>query len=134
LADGGEADVDGQFHAVTASPREIETHAHLSGVRRFEEAAKVIDVQLPSTVGNEKVDRLTEKFLAVVPEQRGHRGAGENDPIVGINDDDRVGTRRKNFTKKGVSFRSRFVILVLAHPCSLSHPLAQLQCPTERGT
>jgi hypothetical protein len=85
------------------------------------ETSKVIDVQLLSTVGDEKFNGLTKKIIDLVAKQGAHRGADEDDPIVGINDDDRVGAGGKDVPEKGVSFRSRHIFLVLAHHHSLSH-------------
>jgi hypothetical protein len=75
-------------------------------VGRLEEAAKMICVQLLSTIGDEKVYRLADKFVNLVSKERGYRGACENNPKVFVNDDDRVGARGKDLTKEDVSLQS----------------------------
>jgi hypothetical protein len=109
--DGGERDVDRELGAIFAQPDESEASSHPALSRCVDEARAMVAVRGAEALGNQDLHRLSVELVAVVAE----RGLGlrvrTDDPSVGVDGDDRVGSELEEAVEHRVALAARSRLL-----------------------
>ena len=99
--DEAQADLHGKLGSVLAASGELETVSHGSHPGVAEEAAAVVRVSDPESLGQERLERLTVDLLPLVAEHLCETSVGPHDPSSAVHHHDSQGGRFENGVGQG---------------------------------